>query len=614
MPTRPRARFGLASSFVLFTFLAWTVSQPARAQIQYPRLGMPGLIHGDGTPYLDSLTGGLNLPVIDAVARYDHVILDVSPVTEYHPEIIAALRTRNSNIKTLAYVSGEHIWDINAADSLVQFPTRYNHLVRNLGGFLYDTQGNPYPNYDINIAKRDANGRYVVAEAIAQLFHDVVAPSGLWDGMFVDVFCDDISWSQSPSEMIDFTRAGYPSIAALDIGWRAGSDTLASRLRSLFGPNFILVGNCGLGTKYGWFNGWTREDFPNQEGGTWQANMFRDPGGLIVDEARFRQPTYNQICTLTDGISPYDAASLRKLRFGFGTASLLTGFSLMGSEGRNRNSLPSEEWWYDEYAVDIVSGQAMADLSHTHWLGHALGAPYQMIWAGTGQDACSNPGFETSVSTGWSFGHFSPGLGTIARDTTTAGVGAASAHITVTSPGVNLWDVNLASLGSIFMAQGTRYSATFWAKASSARTIYVSATLPAGGELADQAIDIGTQWKQYQIVFNPTSSGSVILEFFLGHMPAGEVWFDDVHLQAGETNMWRRDFENGIVLVNPAVNSLDVPLGTPFRKILGTRDPFVNNGATITTATVGASDALFLIGAPRDTIPPSPVRDARVGP
>lgn len=603
---RPARALLLAASFALLAGIA-------HAQILYPRLGLPGCIHGDGIPYLDSL-GAYDTVTLDAVARYDEVIVDASPICEYHTDILAQLRSRHPGIQLLAYVTGENIWDANNADSTVRYPTRYNHMIRNMGGFLYDTNGARWDPMSVNIAKRDANGRYVVADSIAALFNDVVIRSGLWDGMFVDVYGDDISWTQFPGHTIDFARAGYPNAAALDVAWRAGSDTLAARLRAYAGPNFILVGNTGIGSKYGWFNGWTREDFPFQEGGTWYTNMFWNPGGYFCDEANFRQPTHNTIFTPIDDHLPFSQNNMRRVRFGLGSAALGTGFATSGPSDRSLQSPPHDQWWYDEYAVDIVSGNAMTDRSHTHWLGQALGAPYQMVWVGTNPDACSNPGFETSVSTGWSFGQFAPAAATIERDATTAGVGSASAHITVTAPGSNLWDVNLASLGTLFMMPGTRYSATFWAKASSARTIHVSATLPTGGELASQAVDLGTQWKQYQVVFNPSGAGTVVLEFFLGHMPAGEVWFDDVHLQAGETSMWRRDFENGIVLVNPAVNALDVPLGTPFRKILGIRDPLVNNGATITTATVGASDALFLIGAPRDTTPPDPVRDAHADP
>ena len=93
-----------------------------------------------------------------------------------------------------------------------------------------------------------------------------------------------------------------------------------------------------------------------------------------------------------------------------------------------------------------------------------------------------------------------------------------------------------------------------------------------------------------------------------------DVWFDDVHFQAGTTSVWRRDFANGIVLVNPGDRPLDVRLEGPFRRLLGTRAPVVNDGSVSDVQTVGARDALFLLRSDLDTTPPAGVRDLRIGP
>ena len=58
--------------------------------------------------------------------------------------------------------------------------------------------------------------------------------------------------------------------------------------------------------------------------------------------------------------------------------------------------------------------------------------------------------------------------------------------------------------------------------------------------------------------------------------------------------------------------SMTVPLERDYRKILGTRDPAVNNGSIVTQVTVNPSDALFLIGD--DRIPPSTILDLQPGP
>jgi hypothetical protein len=87
------------------------------------------------------------------------------------------------------------------------------------------------------------------------------------------------------------------------------------------------------------------------------------------------------------------------------------------------------------------------------------------------------------------------------------------------------------------------------------------------------------------------------------------VWVDDCHYQAGATSIYRRDFQNGIVLINPSNGALTLPLEHAYRKISGTADPAVNDGTSVTTVTVPPSDALFLIGV--DQRPPAAVTDLR---
>jgi hypothetical protein len=104
----------------------------------------------------------------------------------------------------------------------------------------------------------------------------------------------------------------------------------------------------------------------------------------------------------------------------------------------------------------------------------------------------------------------------------------------------------------------------------------------------------------------PNGTGDASLRFDVGG-EAGDVWIDDAHFQRGVTSIWRRDFQNGIVLVNPAANALTVPLGSTFQRIMGIADPSMNDGTSVTQVAVGASDALFLIGS--DFIAPADVAD-----
>ena len=103
-----------------------------------------------------------------------------------------------------------------------------------------------------------------------------------------------------------------------------------------------------------------------------------------------------------------------------------------------------------------------------------------MVWAQVGiEDACDqNSGFETSVTTGWTF--LTTNGSTVQRDVTAAMEGVASARIHVPTVTGGATAVKYRTNGDVFYVADT-YAATFWAKASTAgRTIEITAS-PAPG-------------------------------------------------------------------------------------------------------------------------------------
>ena len=581
---------------------------PALARAQdHPRLGLHMRLFQNGFPIIlgGNIDGPLDASVLDAMSRYHEVTFSASPASEYRPDIATELRTRRPGIHLLGYVLAELIYDAPmASDSTVHLPSRIRRLVRDDGGWLYNRSGGIYSFVNINFAKR-TGARYQLAEDLADLYFDAVVRTGMWDGMFFDYLCNSVSWSQTTAESIDVVRAGYPNQAAFDAAWLAGTDAFSNRLRSLTGPDFILVGNCGLGTSYSSMNGWMRENFPNQNGGTWYDNMYREPGGYLTDETRFRQPTHGYIFSAYQPpYSAYDPRNTRKQRFGLASAALAEGYGIFAPSDLDVTLHPHEYWWYDEYGVDLVSGRADSSIAHTGWLGQPLGPMTQMVWAGSGLDAVSNPDFESNATSGWNFAAATPA--SVTRDATTAGHGAASAHIHINSAAPAEYWVTYNTQGTLNVTANNLYSATFWAKASQPFHLPVVAGVQGGVLAAYRAIDIDTTWTQYQVALTPSTSMAVQLQFYVGLLQ-GDLWLDDVHLQAGASSIFRRDFQNGTVLVNPATSTMTVPLGRPFRRILGFRDTAVNDGATVTQVSVPPSDALFLIGT--DVTPPAPISD-----
>jgi hypothetical protein len=84
-------------------------------------------------------------------------------------------------------------------------------------------------------------------------------------------------------------------------------------------------------------------------------------------------------------------------------------------------------------------------------------------------------------------------------------------------------------------------------------------------------------------------------------------WFDEYNANLGtatsspptaawQNGVWRRDFTNGIALVNPKGNGpRTVQLGGTFVKINGTQAPSVNNGQTVTSVTLQDRDGIILL-------------------
>ena len=87
---------------------------------------------------------------------------------------------------------------------------------------------------------------------------------------------------------------------------------------------------------------------------------------------------------------------------------------------------------------------------------------------------------------------------------------------------------------------------------------------------------------------------------------SGVAWFDELDQKLGQAEaipsaawqkgVWRRDFDNGIVLVNPKGNGAQtLTLDTAYVKIKGTQDPATNNGQTVTSVTLKDRDGIILL-------------------
>jgi hypothetical protein len=92
--------------------------------------------------------------------------------------------------------------------------------------------------------------------------------------------------------------------------------------------------------------------------------------------------------------------------------------------------------------------------------------------------------------------------------------------------------------------------------------------------------------------------------------PAGSATatYSNGGLTVYQNGVWRRDFVNGIALVNPKGNgSRTVTLETSYKHLSGTQDPAVNNGQTVTTVTLNDRDGVILLRTSQQPVPDAPL-------
>jgi hypothetical protein len=161
---------------------------------------------------------------------------------------------------------------------------------------------------------------------------------------------------------------------------------------------------------------------------------------------------------------------------------------------------------------------------------------------------------------------------------------------------------------SIPIQSGVGYTLSFWAKASAPQQFLLhlySPTCPQFRCLSDQFLQLGTTWQRYEIPF--VASGTAPLAGFnIFIQSAGTVWLDDFSLREGDTSVYRRDFENGVAILNYTTIPQTVNLGTQFRH-LTIPGSSLYDGALVSSEVLQPSDGRILLTASTPAPAPPPV-------
>ena len=145
---------------------------------------------------------------------------------------------------------------------------------------------------------------------------------------------------------------------------------------------------------------------------------------------------------------------------------------------------------------------------------------------------------------------------------------------------------------------GTQYTLSFWAKGDADQRIAVwvqEQEMPWDNRIHFGAVPLTDEWKRYELPGLAVSGDTdARLYFGLGESP-GTTWLDDVSLQMGSRDVWRRDYEGGVVLVNATSEPRVIDLGGVYQKIDGVQDPATNDGSQVTSVTLAPYDGLILL-------------------
>ncbi len=438
-----------------------------------------------------------------------------------------------------------------------------------------------------------------------------------WDGIVVDRAGSDESWliGNSTARSIDPNRSNRvpaDDYAAFDNAWNLGVFGYELRLRNAIGDGKLIVTNWGA-PNFTLLNGNNFEGFPNVdlEGYRWRPMVIgptREEGSYFDWLAQSRQPNLTTIQTYEDdsaasptGDGSYDnpatkpgfVPNYQKMRYGLTTALMGDGFFSYEINTNGQGALGL--LWFDEYDG---AGRGKG------WLGQPTGPAYSVTGSAANLVGAAG-GFDTSAHlASWIF-QTEHATASRTLDTATRKVGAASLRVGVTSTDGDAWAAKVSYPVSI--TGGREYTMSFWARADTTHTVDAwiqQATAPYDNLDWLGHSEVTPEWREFTLTAPATGSASQAQAVLAFGTSTGTVWIDDVRVQQGSPDVWRRDFAGGTALVNATGSAVTVPLGAPYRKLLGMQAPVFNDGQLVSSVTLAPRDGI-LLAIPKANDPPA---------
>lgn len=447
--------------------------------------------------------------------------------------------------------------------------------------YLKDTNGKRivlWPgSYRLNLTKPE-----VVKFNVQRLRNLMLRDDLLWDGAFIDSFILDASINKTDSYgnpiKIDADNDGVEDDpAVLDAAWRAGLLEMVRLWREsmpgayttghltrgvddlgdLFdGDNlgFICVdvidGRLSFGSAFNRYLGWSK--------GRLGSNISVIDTGA-PNELGYGYGVYAGFDN-AERLIPHDV--LEFTRTWYPTMRFGLAFALMGNglyERHFSDVLYCEEWWYDEFDFH---------------LGAPLGEAY-FTEKGQKPPLFSDGGFE-KTSSHWKIGtqRGAEANLTYVNDPARGGR-VARVEVTYAPGNTEPYFASFFREG-LKVEEGVTYQLRFSAKADAPHKIHVDAQ-----HMADnwevlglyEEVTLGTEWKDYEMAFTATGTREQVgLQFFVASAK-GTVYIDDVILEEQPRQVYRRDFEKGIALLNGTDERQTVRVGEGYARFKGDQAP-----------------------------------------
>ena len=221
------------------------------------------------------------------------------------------------------------------------------------------------------------------------------------------------------------------------------------------------------------------------------------------------------------------------------------------------------DWWYDELNFN---------------LGYPLGpAEHVDVGIPASGNLITNSGFENPIVVPWQL-DVSENAGNSAaliQDFSDKSSGSASARVDISNASGTEWQIALAQYNLSFVA-GESYELSFWAKSDRPRTIALDASKGVPdwqGYGLSKEVAIDANWKKFMVVFNARKTTSDARIQFLLANTTGVVWIDDVNLVSRPPDIYRRNFTNGMVLLNGSGQTFTISVGPGYRRLSGAQAP-----------------------------------------